>query len=429
MSFALPHISDPPEVWRRITVLYARDSAAREQLLRVAQSSMTVAQSVWPALLSVLRAKALSDTAARVCQEASVATESSPGVVYALLGLLLGPVDGLRAEASRALRSPTYTAEQAGISLAISLSAHTDVRGPTARERAALEQWKLAGGTDPLAGREGAEVWTQWISGRERPKGLDYALVLATAGASRAALEQLRSVAEHLCTLWGEASMEVGMLWRWLALGGADGEANTSSGRTTWDSSGARVVALSATSVLGVVAALSHASATLDEGLDFDRAVLEQLLRGCAREVHKREIEQAESVWWAQAEQLKEREAFVRSVEQAVFVLCATLQKSSTNSAHLLRVLLANEQIVGSATSSSKVVAVESEWLSASARLRVLSVALENGALGGRGIALSEMERRGVPSAVLSALKDVARSDPDAITRQHARQLARGEHL
>lgn len=428
MSFVLPQVNDPPEVWRRMAVLYARESAAREQLLLAAQSSSMVAQSVWPALLSVLRAKALHETALRICEQARGVKESSPAVIYALMGLLLGPADALREAAAQALSSPVYASERTGISLAISLSAKVDVRGPTPRERSALEQWVAVGGEDLLAGREGREVWSQWITGRERPKGLDYALLLATAGASRAALEQFRSVAEHLCMLWGEASMEAGMLWRWLAMGGADGEANTSSGRTTWASSGARVVALSATSVLGVVAALAHASATMNEGSDFDRAVLEQLLRGCAREVLKQREEQAGSAWWAQGAQLAAREAFEQSVDQAVLALCESLQRSSLNAENLLRILCGTEHMTGSAT-SSKIIAVESEWLSPTARLRVLSVALENGALGARRVVLSEMEARGVPSAVLSVLKEVAKSDPDAITRQHARQLARGEHL
>jgi hypothetical protein len=404
--------------------MYARDAQARAQLLDAAASSAAIAHGVWPALLSVLRAKPLVETATHICRDAMRAKVSDPAVVYALMSLLLGPVDALRAPAVQALVSPQYALDLPGISLAVSLSAKSAVRGPTDRERGALEHWTAAGAPDPLAGRNGNEVWSLWITGREMPECLDYALVLATAGAQKAAVEQLRSVSEHLCNLWGRASPQVGMLWRWLALGGPDGEANTTSGRATWASSGARVVALSAIGVLGITAALERASATYCDSQEFDRSVLEQLLRSCARDCLARKQTQSETLWWAQTEQLHVREAAERAVEQAVEVLCESLAKSSVPAEPLLKILLGIE-----ARSTSKTAVVEHAWLSEAARIKVLSVALVNASLGARAAALRELETRGVPAVLLASLKEVAKSDADAVTRQHARQLARGEHL
>ena len=68
-------------------------------------------------------------------------------------------------------------------------------------------------------------------------------------------------------------------------------------------------------------------------------------------------------------------------------------------------------------------------WLSEDPRARVLETALTHRALDALGIALDDLERQGVPAAVIPLLREIAASDPDPITRQHARQLARGERL
>jgi hypothetical protein len=49
--------------------------------------------------------------------------------------------------------------------------------------------------------------------------------------------------------------------------------------------------------------------------------------------------------------------------------------------------------------------------------------------LAARSVALDDLERHGVPASVVPLLRDIAASDLDPVTRQHARQLARGEHL
>jgi hypothetical protein len=68
-------------------------------------------------------------------------------------------------------------------------------------------------------------------------------------------------------------------------------------------------------------------------------------------------------------------------------------------------------------------------WLSDELRSRVLDTALTQPSLGARTLALDELERHGLPASALPALREIAASDPDPVTRQHARQLARGERL
>jgi hypothetical protein len=68
-------------------------------------------------------------------------------------------------------------------------------------------------------------------------------------------------------------------------------------------------------------------------------------------------------------------------------------------------------------------------WLTDELRVRLHTVALSHAPLDARRLALTELETRGVPLALVPLLREIARTDPDPITRQHAKQLARGERM
>ncbi len=419
MPFALPHPNDAPGVWRTITAQFAGDSQAREALLAAADAGPdAVAHAVWPALIARTKGSAHSDAVAQVTRRARD-RRAGPGVLWALCSVALGPRDALRSMATEALSRPVFARDHEALSLAFSLSARVAAaRGATARERGALEAWVKSGGNDPLDARDGNATWRAWMQGRERPAMLDYALVIACAGARRAELEHLRAVAEHvIVTLFASASVECAALWRWLATGGSDGDEDDGAGRSTWSASGPRIAALGALGAVRPSLALGHMAAHAEAGAAFDRAVLEHVLRACAAEaLREREVAQSTS-WVLLAGSADERAEEQRAVDAAVERLCAALSRSSLSSRELVSVLLGRERETGS---------IQQSWLSPAMRVRSLAVALSNEALCARAIALSEIAENGAPPGVLGLLREIAKSDPDAITRQQARQLSRG---
>jgi hypothetical protein len=424
VSFALPHPSDAPSVWRAVAAQHAGDAEARGVLLDAAdKSSDAIAHAVWPALVARCRGHAHRATVERIAQRAQ-GRRVGPGIVWALASVLLGPSDALRAVAASALSSPTYARDRTGLALALSLSARVArARGATARERAALEAWTRAGGEDPMAGRDADACWRAWIEGRERPEALDYALVLAAAGARRAELEHLRALAEHVVQLFGHACVETGALWRWLATGGSDGAEDDGAGRSSWRESGPRVVALSALAAVRPATALVRLAPSAAEGATFDRAVLTHVLRACATEARRRAEDERVLSWTALAARADERLEWQASIDRAVELVCESLDRSTERAEPIVRLLLGRESPGSAGIRGSS---ASEPWLSPAMRVRVLGVALANPALGARSIALGEMAERGVVPALAALLSEVARSDPDAITRQQARQLARG---
>ncbi|MFO0559782.1 MAG: hypothetical protein U0269_17315 [Polyangiales bacterium] len=428
MAFALPHPSDPPSVWRAVTAQFAGDVQAREALMAAADAgSDAIAHSVWPALIARTKGAAHASVVRAIAARARD-RRAGAGVLWALASVALGPRDELRSAATDALVRPAFAGDREGLSLAFSLSARISAaRGATPRERAALEAWLRSGGEDPLAGADGASTWRAWMQGRERPIALDYALVLACAGARRAELEHLRSVAEHvIVTLFATTSPECAALWRWLATGGSDGAEDDGAGRSSWSESGPRIVALGALSTVRASMALAHLAPHAAAGTSFDRAVLTHVLRACAAEAHKaREEAHGASAlsWVVLAATANERAEQQRALDAAVERLCEALSRSQLESRTLVRVLLGREE----AQDKSKHALTSEPWLSPAMRVRALAVALTNEALGARSIALTELAVNGVAPGVLGILREIAKSDPDAITRQQARQLARGE--
>lgn len=428
MAFVLPHPSDPPTVWRTIAAQFASDTKAREALMAAADAgSDAIAHAVWPALIARTKGAAHASIVRAIAARASE-RRAGPGVLWALTSVALGPRDELRSVATDALVRPAFAADRDGLSLAFSLSARIGAaRGATPRERSALDAWIRSGGEDPLAGADGASTWRAWMQGRERPSALDYALVLACAGARRAELEHLRSMAEHvIVTLNAGTSPECAALWRWLATGGCDGMQDDGAGRSSWSESGPRIVALGALSTMRASAALAHLAPHAADGTSFDRAVLTHVLRQCALEAQKAQEEThgASALSWAVlAATAHERAAQQRSLDTAIERLCDALGRSPRQSLELVRILLGREE----EQYPSKHVLVRKPWLSPAMRVRVLAVALTNEALGTRSIALTDLALNGVPPGVLGILHEIAKSDPDAITRQQARQLARCE--
>jgi hypothetical protein len=424
MGFAVPHEEDGPEAWRAVAVRHAHDEAARDALLSAADAGPdSVAHAVWPALLARTRGRAHAQLVERIAARAA-SRRAGVGVLWALCAVALGPQDALRRTALSALRAPAFQSDHAALSWALSLSARVvAARGAGPRERSALAGWIALGGRDALDGLDPAEAWRRWISGRERPEGIEYALMLAAAGARRAELEHLRAVAEHVITLSGTASPQTGALWRWLATGGADGAADEGAGRSSWRSAGPRVVALSALSLVRASDALAHLAFHAGGHGGFDRAVLEHVLRVCARDALRDRADEASLPWTVLASRVEERSRSRAALDAAVERVCDGLERSEHPARDLLRVLLGHEE--PEATGGAREGAIVAPWLSPALRVRVLCAALANDALDARGLALRDLESRGAPAAVRLLLRDVARSDPDPITRQRARQLAR----
>ncbi|MBL8680885.1 MAG: hypothetical protein JNK05_17020 [Myxococcales bacterium] len=422
MTFVLPHPSDPPSVWRAVAAQFAGDDEARAALLAAADAgSDALAHAVWPALVARTRGRAhdaaVSSVAARARDR-----RAGPGVVWSLASVLLGPRDALRPLAAKTLASPAFERDRVALSLALSLAARvTSARGATARERAALSAWVALDGEDPLAECDSDATWRAWIEGRERPAQLDYALVLACAGARRAELEHLRALAEHVVRLFGTASPATGALWRWLATGGADGAEDDGAGRSSWAESGPRVVATSALSTVRPAAALTMLAPQAEHGGAFDRAVLVHVLRACAAEARARREDERTLSWAVLAAQADERLADQAALDRAVELLCESLARCSQRSEAIVELLLGRESTVSAARSPSDPAA--GPWLSPALRVRALGVALANEALGARSIALGELAQNGVVPGVLALLRDVVKSDPDPITRQQARSL------
>jgi hypothetical protein len=422
MTFALPHPSDAPTVWRAVAAQFASDAKAREALLVAADAgSDAIAHAVWPALIARTKGAAHVATVAHVAARARD-RRAGPGVLWALASVALGPKDELRKVAAEALIRPVFSRDREALSLAFSLSARVAAaRGATARERAALQAWLGAGGEDPLADRDAATTWRAWIEGRERPAALDYALVIACAGARRAELEHLRAVAEHvIVALFATASGECAALWRWLATGGSDGAEDDGAGRSSWSESGPRVVALGALSTVRASVALAHLAPHAEAASSFDRAVLAQVLRACAAEALRAQLEAQSSSWTLLAAKADERAEWQRAMDAAVERVCEALSRSKLDGRALVRILLGRESDERAKS------AVNARWLSPAMRVRALGVALANEALGARTIALGELADNGVVAGVLGLLREIAKSDADAITRQQARQLARG---
>lgn len=428
MAFALPHPSDPPSVWRAIAAQFAGDSRARDELIAAADAgSDAIAHAVWPALIARTKGGAHTTTVRAIAERARE-RRAGPGVLWAMASVALGPRDELRSVATDALMRPVFAGDREALSLAFSLSARISAaRGATAREKAALDAWVRSGGEDPLSTADTATIWRAWMQGRERPIALDYALVLACAGARRAELEHLRSVAEHvIVALFSTTSPECAALWRWLATGGSDGEEDDGAGRSSWSESGPRIVALGALSTVRPSLALAHLAPSAAGGTTFDRAVLTHVLRACAHEaLRAREEAHGASAasWVLLAATANERAEQQRALDAAVERLCDALSRSSQESQTLVRILLGREDT----KAQGKTANVSESWLSAAMRVRALGVALTNEALGARAIALSELAANGVLPGVLALLRDIAKNDPDSITRQQARQLARGE--
>jgi hypothetical protein len=434
MPFVLPHPSDPPSVWRTVAAQFAGDDDARAALLAIADTGHdAVAHAVWPALIARTRGRAHDATVTTIAERAR-ARRAGPGVLWALTGVLLGPRDVLRAAAARALASPAFERDRVALSLALSLSARiSGARGSTARERDALRAWVELGGEDPLAGRDGDASWRSWIEGRERPEQLDYALVLACAGARRAELEHLRALAEHVVRLFGRAAAATGALWRWLATGGADGAEDDGAGRSSWAESGPRVVAISALSTVRPAQALSVLAPHAEAGAPFDRAALVYVLRACAAEVRARRDEERSLSWAVLAAQSEDRLASDAAIDRAVELLCEALARSSQRADAIVALLLGRERgpiarPISADRSSPPVMDAASEpWLSPALRVRVLGVALANEALASRSIALTDLAEHGVVAGVVALLREVVKSDPDPITRQQARSLMKTE--
>lgn len=406
LALALPHPEDPPTVWRRFAVAMVPDARARKTLLPVllAQPDEVLAAAL-PALLCRARGRARVELVCSLA-EAAPRRPPAPSTVYALVGELLGSSGETRAPCVAALRCAPEPDRRA-VSLALSASARVyAVRNGGEREAAALSEWRRAGGEDPLEQAEGTSLWRAWLDAREVPEGLDHALILASAGAPRAVVEQLRRMAGHLIEAGGGASHGAASLLAWLAAECTSADDLPASARNpAWRITAARALALTALRDAGPSSTLRHIAGTLEAG-PLERAIALEVLRACVLAARRGPGDAADAL----------SEELPRLTDAL-----AAARVPDPSYAAIVSVLLGRDPAGG--------VLGAGRWLTEDLRARVHVVALCNAALDARRIALADLEAHGVPPSVLSALREVAREDPDPVTRQHARQLARGQHL
>lgn len=402
----LPHPDDPPSVWRRFAVTVAPDPAARAALLDAlaAQPEATL-EAVLPALATRARGRARAEVLEAIAALAP-RRPLAPGTVYVLTGELLGSSGATRGPCVRALRT-TAPEVQRAVALALSLAVRVPAaRGGGERARDGLAVWVQAGGDDPLRGADPAARWRAWLDGGDDEPALDHALLLATAGAPRGAVDQLRAVAAHVIERRGAAGAGAAALLAWLAreCTGAD-DLPASVCHAAWLPVAARALALTALHAAGPAAALSHVAGTLTEG-PLERALAAAVLRACVLDARRGPGEAASALGEA-----------VGALTEAL----AAVQVSDPAWRVIVGLLLGRDRD-GALLGAGR-------WLTEDLRARVHAVALTNPVLGARRLSLADLEAQGVPAAVVPLLREIARTDPDPITRQHAKQLARGERL
>ncbi|MEI8256003.1 MAG: hypothetical protein WCJ30_10065 [Deltaproteobacteria bacterium] len=406
MNPPIPATLDSPEAWRAFALAHVADTSTRRAVLAAMHAAPESARTeVLAAMLTHARGKARLDVAARIATLARAHPPSGP-LVYALVGESLGSSGATREPCLEALAG-AHADEQPGIALALAMAASMrGIRERDDRQRAAWDGFVARVPGDPLDGVAPDRAARAWRDDEPAPVALDHALLLTTAGAPRATVEHLRAFALHVVTRRGRATPPAARLLAWLARACTRPDAAPASVRhPAWFATAVDALACTAHTAVGASAALRHA-ADLLAGDRFDRALALAVVRQAVIDARRAPGESARALGDTLGALL---EAVVRA------------PGGDTVPRDLLAVLLGRDRDGG--------LLGVARWLGDPLRARVLETALAHPALGARVVALDDLERLGVPPGVLHSLRDIAASDPDPITRQHARQLARGEHL
>ncbi len=402
----LPAPLDPPEVWRAFALAHVTDAITRRAVLAaMREAPEPVRTEVLAAMLTHARGKARLDVASRIATLAPANPPVGP-LVYALVGESLGSSGATRDACLDALVA-AHADEQPGIALALAMAARVPgVRERDDRQRAAWEGFVARVPGDPLGGVAPDRAARAWRDDEPAPGAFDHALLLDTAGAPRATVDHLRAFAQHVIRRRARATPPAARLLAWLARACARPDAAPASVRhPAWFATAVDALARTAHDAVGPTAALRH-GADLLAGDRFDRALCLAIVRFAVLDARRGPGGAATALGDTLPALL---ESIVRS------------PGADAVPRELLALLLGRDGDGG--------LLGVARWLGDALRARVLETALAHAALDARVTALDDLERHGVPVSVLPWLRDLAASDPDPVTRQHARQLARGERV
>lgn len=406
MKPVLPSANDAPDTWRTFALAHVTDALTRRAVLAAMHTAPdAVRTDVLASLLPHARGQARLDVAARI---AALAPTHPPtgALVYALVGEALASSGATRTPCIEALRAARAD-EIPGIALALAASAEVPgLRERNERERAAWALFRADLSLDPFERTDPADALHTWRRGEPAPAALDHALLLATAGAPRATAEHLRSLAVHVITRRDRATPPAARLLAWLARACTRPDAAPASMRhPAWFPTAVDALARTTHSEAGTLVALRHAAARL-AGDRVDRALALAIVRRAILDARRAPGEASAAL----------TDALAPLIESL-----AASPDGDDVSRDLIALLLGRDRD-GSLLGAAR-------WLSEDLRARVLETALAHPLLAARTVALDDLERHGVPASVVPLLRDIATSDLDPVTRQHARQLARGEHL
>lgn len=407
---ALPELLDPPDAWRAFALAHVTDTSVRRAVLAAMHSALEpVRTDVLSALLTHARGKARLDVAARI----AVLSPGHPpagALVYALVGESLRSSGGSRDACLDALAA-AHEEDRPGIALALAMAASLPgVRERDDRQRAAWEGYVTRTPGNPLGDVTPESAARAWRASEPSPAALDHALLLASAGAPRATVEHLRAFALRVIQRRERATPPAARLLGWLARACERPDAAPASVRhAAWFATAVDALARTARASVGMFPALRHARELL-AGDRFDRALAMAIVRLAVSDAQRARGGTDTALGDALADTL-----------QGLLEAVVRVPGTDTAPRDLVAMILGRERNDG--------LRRDPGWLGDVLRAHVLETALVHAALGARVVALDDLERNGVPAVVLPWLRDVAASDPDPVTRQHARQLARGERL
>lgn len=403
---ALPPDDASVETWRSFAITHAADARLRRAILAAAErAGHETRREILTTLVVRARGQARVDVIER-CAKIAASDPPRESLVYALVGELLASSGATRDACVHALGRASDD-ERHGIALALALTARAPgFRETNERTVAAWDAWHAAhSAVDPLSSLDARE-WLHAcrVDATKLPVHTDHALLLATAGGSRGTVAHLRALVQHLIATRGSCSPSAARLLAWLARQCTRADAAPASVRhPEWFALAVDALARTATHEAPPSAALSHAIDSF-AGDALDRALAFEIVRRLVVDARRAHGEAASALGDGLA-----------SVLRAV---CA----QPDDIAREVHAMLLGRDRDGSLVGSGR-------WLSDDLRTLVLESALVHEALGARAIALGDIERNGLPAALMPLLRTVASSDTDPVVRQHARQLVRGERV
>jgi hypothetical protein len=410
MTIALPSLEAGLDAWRTFAVTHAADARTRRAVLASIDSMRDDdATDLLAALIPHTRGQGRLDVVERVARGAK---ERPPhgALVYVLVGELLASSGATRPGCIEALLGARDDEREAAL-LAVALAARIPgIRERSDRERSAWSALSQRASSDPLDGADPSDVMHACRRGGEGlgdvARVLDHALVLCTAGAPRATVTHLRTLAQHVIAARGTASPAAARTLAWLARASTRAESAPASVREAgWFATAVDALARTAIDVASFAPALRYAAESLG-GDALDRAV--------AHAIVARVIVDARRASGPAAT------AIADTLESLLAALAAT--PHTVPSPRALAMHLLGRDANGSYVGVGR-------WLTDDLRARILETLLVHADLGARDLALADLERNGDIAALAPILRDIAASDADPVVRQHARQLARGERL